>query len=80
MGRKPNVALTTSRQDVLDAYKRHIKKHGEAPSLQQLADALDQSRTNVHYHLGKLRELGYIEGVAKITIIRPKVTAKGRRA
>lgn len=79
MTRRPNSELTSTERRVLDAFKR-LSKRGEAPSLNELAaDLGDITRTGVSYLLGRLREKGHLTP-SRITIIRSKLTAKGRRA
>lgn len=80
MTRRPNNELTTNERRVLAAYQRLTARLGEPPSLNQLATELkDITRTGVAYVRDRLVEKGALSG-GSITIIRPKLTAKGRRA
>jgi biotin operon repressor len=46
------------RQDILDVIRQFFADHGCAPTEREIADALGISKTNVHYHITKLREAG----------------------
>lgn len=80
MTRRPNNELTSTERRVLDAYAKLSKKLDKAPSLSELAAELgDLSRSGVGYIRDRLAEKGHLTP-SRTTIIRSKLTAKGRRA
>jgi DNA-binding IscR family transcriptional regulator len=80
MTRTPNQNLTTGEEEALTMYQRLTKKaRGEPPTVRALAAALGTSSTATQYLLTKLREKGALT-MPKITIVRSRVTAKGRAA
>jgi|APDOM4702015159_1054818.scaffolds.fasta_scaffold26503_1 SOS-response transcriptional repressor LexA len=76
----PNTELTTAQKQALVAYRRHCDEHdGEPPTVRWLADALGKSPNAAHQLIQRLREKGYLS-MKPVTIIRSKLTAKGRAA
>lgn len=75
----PNENLSSTQQEALDAYRKHVERHGEPPTVRELGEALGKSHNAAHYLIQKLREKGYLS-MKPVTIIRPKLTAKGRSA
>jgi Mn-dependent DtxR family transcriptional regulator len=71
--------LTPPQEDALSAYRRLTTKKGEPPTVRELAKALGKSPTAAAHLIQKLREKGYLS-MKPVTIIRPTLTAKGRRA
>lgn len=53
-------SLSQSQADVLDFYKNFIAKKGRAPSIREVADALDREPSNIHYHIKQLERGGFI--------------------
>lgn len=74
-----NMNLTTVQEEALAAYRKLSDKKGEPPTVRELADALGKSPNAAHALIGKLREKGYLS-MKPVTIIRPTLTAKGRKA
>lgn len=57
MGRTSN-----KQQEILDYLTRYISENGHGPSIREICDAVGlKSTATVHYHLGKLKELGEID-------------------
>lgn len=75
----PNENLSTTQQNALDEYRRLTDKHGEPPTVRALAERLGTSHQNAHRLIGVLREKGYLT-MKPVTITRPRLTAKARRA
>lgn len=75
----PNTNLTSTQQEALDVYRRLTAKKGEPPTISELADALGKSRNAAFVLTRYLREKGYLS-MKPVTIIRPTLTAKGRKA
>jgi SOS-response transcriptional repressor LexA len=74
-----NTELTSDEKALLRAYRRHADKHGAPPSVRELATTLDVAPSVAHYRLGRVIAKGFI--IARpITLIRPTLSAKGRRA
>ncbi len=74
-----NRNLTTTQEEALAVYRRLTEKHGEPPTVREFAEALGKGRNTAHQLIQKLREKGYLT-MKPTTIIRPKLTAKARRA
>jgi SOS-response transcriptional repressor LexA len=75
-----NENLTTTQQQALDVYRRLTdKQKGEPPTVRQLADALGKGHTAAHALIQQLRKKGYLS-MKPVTVIRPKLTAKGKKA
>lgn len=51
--------LTRGQRRVLDAYHAHLEANGAAPTLEELATALEVSRVTVHGHMRLMAERGY---------------------
>lgn len=79
MSNQPNENLSSAQEDALAVYRRLTDKLGEPPSVRQFAEALGKSHNAAHYMIGQLRKKGYLS-MKPVTIIRPALTAKGRRA
>lgn len=77
--REPNRNLTTTEERALGAYRRLTERDGEPPTVRALGEALGISHTPAHRLIQKLREKGYLS-MKPVTIIRPTLTAKGRKA
>ncbi len=76
----PNDNLTTTQEEALGVYRRLTDKAaGEPPTVRAFAAALGKGHNAAHQMIQKLREKGYLT-MKPTTIIRPKLTAKGRRA
>lgn len=53
--------LTKRKKQVLEFIKKYISKHGYAPSLEEIKNRLQLSSVSTaHYHVSKLRDLGYL--------------------
>lgn len=74
-----NTNLTSTQEHALGVYRRLTEKKGEPPTVRELAEALGKSRNAAHFMIQQLREKGYLT-MKPVTIIRPKLTAKGRAA
>lgn len=75
-----NLELTTTQKQALDMYRRLTDKNGgEPPTVRQLGDALGKGHNAAHQLIQRLREKGYLS-MKPVTIIRPTLTAKGRKA
>jgi SOS-response transcriptional repressor LexA len=75
-----NTELTPAQKQALDAYRRHCDEHaGAPPTVRWLADALGKSPNAAQQLIERLREKGYLS-MKPVTIIRSKLTAKGRAA
>jgi Mn-dependent DtxR family transcriptional regulator len=76
----PNRNLTTTQERALVAYRQLTDQNGgEPPTVKQLADCLGVSRNPAYQLMQRLREKGYLS-MKPVTIIRPTLTAKGRKA
>lgn len=74
-----NMNLTSVQQEALEAYRRLCDRKGEPPTVRELGEALGKSPNAAHALIQRLREKGYLS-MKPVTIIRPTLTAKGRRA
>lgn len=75
-----NRNLTSPQEEALTAYRRITDKQGgEPPTVRQLADALGKSPNAAYQLTLQLRKKGYLT-MKPVTVIRPRLTAKGRRA
>ncbi|GGW15795.1 hypothetical protein GCM10018980_51520 [Streptomyces capoamus] len=64
--------LTDTQERILRCIRQHITDHGEAPTVQQIGQAVGmRSRSSVHYQLGEL--------VAKSAIVREPGQHRGIR-
>lgn len=79
MPNQDNQLLTSTQKRALDAYRRLTEESGEPPTVRALARALRVTHNGAHYLISKLREKGYLS-MKPVTIVRPKLTAKARRA
>jgi SOS-response transcriptional repressor LexA len=75
----PTADLTKPQELALAVYRRLTEKLGAPPSVRQFAAALGKSHNAAHAMIGKLREKGYLS-MKPITLVRPTLTAKARRA
>lgn len=73
-----NLALTTSEERALNAWKSHLEKTGTHPSKRHLARVLSLSPTAAAYLVKKLQEKGYLRE-EKITATRLTLTAKAKK-
>ncbi len=73
-----NLALTTSEERALNAWRSHLEKTGMHPSKRQLARLLGLSPTAGVYLVKKLQEKGYLR-TEKITATRLTLTAKAKK-
>jgi hypothetical protein len=75
-----NTLLTTTQAEALDAYRRLTEENGgQPPTVRALAAALGKSHNAAFALIGQLRKKGYLT-MKPVTIVRPKLTAKARRA
>lgn len=74
-----NRELTTAQKEARDAYRRLSDKKGEPPTVRELASALNKSANAAHQLIQQLRKKGHLT-MKPVTIIRPTLTAKARRA
>ena len=51
---------TVKKEKVLTYLKLHLEAHGRAPTIRQVAEALDTSPSNVHRYLKQLEQDGAI--------------------
>lgn len=79
MPNRENELLTSTQHRALDAYRRLSDEKGEPPTVREFAHALGVTHQGAHYLITKLREKGYLS-MKPVTIVRPKLTAKARRA
>jgi Mn-dependent DtxR family transcriptional regulator len=75
----PNRNLTTTQERALTHYRRLTEQAGEPPTVRALGEALGVKHTAAHRLIQALREKGYLS-MKPVTITRPTLTAKGRRA
>jgi Mn-dependent DtxR family transcriptional regulator len=75
-----NTRLTSTQEEALAAYRRLTDENeGEPPTVRELASALGKSHNAAFALIGQLRKKGYLT-MKPVTIVRPKLTAKARRA
>lgn len=74
-----NKNLTSTQEDALAVYRRLCERGGEPPTVRAFAEALGRSKTSAHNLINQFRRKGYVS-MKPVTIIRPKLTAKARRA
>lgn len=75
-----NTNLTSAQQNALAVYKKLCANNGgESPTVRQFAAALGKTHTTAHQYIQQFRAKGYLS-MKPVTIIRPKLTAKGRAA
>lgn len=79
MSNQPNTALSSTQAEALALYRKLTDRNGEPPTVREFAKALGKSHNGAHYLIQKLREKGYLT-MKPVTIIRPTLTAKARRA
>ena len=53
----------STRENILNAIATFVAEHGCAPTEIEIADALGMSKSNVRYHIGKLREAGKLKRI-----------------
>lgn len=76
----PNKNLTTTQERALSHYRRLTEENGgEPPTVRQLGAALGVSHNPAYQLIQRLREKGYLT-MKPVTITRPTLTAKGRKA
>jgi Mn-dependent DtxR family transcriptional regulator len=75
----PNQNLTTTQEKALATYRRLTERRGEPPTVREFAAALGKSRSAAFALIGQLREKGYLS-MKPVTTIRPRLTAKAKRA
>lgn len=73
----PNSNLTSTQEHALSVYRKLTEKLGEPPTVRAFAEALGKSHNTAHQFILRLREKGYLS-MKPVTIVRPKLTAKGR--
>jgi len=55
------VELSKEQQEVLQAIENYIEKNGYSPSVRELCELTERnSPATIHYHLKRLKTLGYI--------------------
>lgn len=74
-----NKNLTTDQENALAIYRNLEQRLGEPPSVRVFAEALGKSHSSAHHFILQFRKKGYVS-MRPITIIRPRLTAKGRKA
>jgi Mn-dependent DtxR family transcriptional regulator len=74
-----NKNLTTEQENALAIYRNLEGRLGEPPSVRVYAEALGKSHSSAHHFIQQFRKKGFIS-MKPITIIRPRLTAKGRKA
>lgn len=55
----PN-SLSPAQAEILEFYRKFMRKNGRAPSLGEVADPLKRDRSNILYHLKNLERMGHI--------------------
>jgi len=55
----PN-SLSPAQAEILEFYRKFMKKNRRAPSLGEVADKLERDRSNVHYHLKNIERMGLL--------------------
>ncbi|MFI9248240.1 LexA family protein [Streptomyces sp. NPDC053086] len=63
--------LTATQERILRYIREHISEHGEAPTMQQIGEAVGMRRSSVHYQVGELE--------AKYAIVREPGRSRGIR-
>jgi SOS-response transcriptional repressor LexA len=53
----------TRSQQIVEFIRKFFAEHGCAPTEREIADAVGTSKTNVHYHITKLREAGALKKI-----------------
>lgn len=53
-------SLSSPQAEILDCYRKFMRKYGRAPSLGEVADKLERDRSNVLYHLKNLERMGLL--------------------
>lgn len=74
-----NKNLTTDQENALAVYRNLEQRLGEPPSVRVYAEALGKSHSSAHHFIQQFRKKGFVS-MKPITIIRPRLTAKGRKA
>lgn len=74
-----NKNLTTIQENALGIYRNLEERLGEPPSVRVFAEALGKSHASAHQFIQQFRKKGFVS-MKPITIIRPRLTAKGRKA
>lgn len=74
-----NTLLTSDQDHALAIYRKLELGLGEPPTVRAFAEALGKSHATAHHFIRKFRDKGFIS-MKPITIIRPRLTAKGRNA
>lgn len=90
---KKNLELTTGEKETWKLYNEYLEEHGHAPTVRQLAEALDIYPNAVQHRLRSLRDKGWLaERRTKVTVTRRRPitlritkttlvpTAKGKKA
>lgn len=54
------LSLSASQAEVLNFYKDFMKKNNRAPSIREVANALNREPSNIHYHLKNLEKEGLL--------------------
>jgi len=74
----PNMNLTSAQQHALDIYRKLCEKNGgESPTVREFAEALGKSHSSAHQFIRQFQAKGHLS-MKPVTIIRPRLTAKGR--
>jgi len=74
-----NKNLTTAQENALAIYRNLEQRLGEPPTVRSFAEALGKSHSAAYQFIQQFRRKGFIS-MKPITIIRPRLTAKGRKA
>lgn len=74
-----NKNLTTAQENALAIYRNLEHRLGEPPTVRVFAEALGKSHSAAYQFIQQFRKKGFIS-MRPITIIRPRLTAKGRKA
>lgn len=53
-------SLSPAQAEILEFYRKFMRKNGRAPSLGEVADKLERDRSNVLYHLKNLENMGLL--------------------
>jgi Mn-dependent DtxR family transcriptional regulator len=75
----PNRELTTSEKAVLKYYREYEKEHGNAPTVSQLAHALELHRNSIYNAFKNLQKKGFLV-LAPVTSVRLTLSGKAKKA
>ena len=77
------LSISKSTAEVYQGYKDFASKYGRCPSFTEIGALLNRHKSNISYHIKKLKEAGLVtvmDGYRGVRVVGQKIGTKGQDA